>query len=251
MFSAIRSPGCCCCSPTTCWSRLAELGPWARVGQIVAPMLKPVFAVGFLAAAWTQERGGSPQVRAPVPRLSQQPLRAHSPRHRVSRRHHPGRPGDDARRRRQAHRNAFRRGKADAKRRMLGGQLQLAMLFGGVCALPTLFALWFAPALVVFEDAGAAAARWRRASARRSPTGARSRSMARWCSPSAACCRAWCCRSVSCSAIRSPACWRCSWSCRICSRSSPTLHISDYVSYRDVFHPDEPRIDVSHGAGNG
>ena len=41
---------------------------------------------------------------------------------------------------------------------LLGGQLQFAMLFGAVCALPTLFALWFAPALVVFEDAGAATA---------------------------------------------------------------------------------------------
>src|SRR3989442_52773 len=35
------------------------------------------------------------------------------------------------------------------------GRLQLAMLFGIACALPTLLALWFAPALVVFHDAGA------------------------------------------------------------------------------------------------
>jgi hypothetical protein len=28
------------------------------VGGFAAPLLKPVFAVGFLAAAWTQERGG-------------------------------------------------------------------------------------------------------------------------------------------------------------------------------------------------
>jgi uncharacterized membrane protein len=34
------------------------------------------------------------------------------------------------------------------------GRPQLAMLFGAACALPTLLALWFAPALVVFEDAG-------------------------------------------------------------------------------------------------
>ena len=33
------------------------------VGQIFAPILKPVFAVGFLAAAWAQERGGRPQLR--------------------------------------------------------------------------------------------------------------------------------------------------------------------------------------------
>jgi hypothetical protein len=30
------------------------------VGQLVWPLLKPVFAVGLLAAAWAQERGGAP-----------------------------------------------------------------------------------------------------------------------------------------------------------------------------------------------
>src|SRR6185369_3325704 len=33
------------------------------VGPFVAPMLKPVFAVGFLAAAWSQERGEAPAIR--------------------------------------------------------------------------------------------------------------------------------------------------------------------------------------------
>src|SRR5947207_8597333 len=33
------------------------------IGSLAAPLLKPVFAVGFLAAAWTQERGGVPAVR--------------------------------------------------------------------------------------------------------------------------------------------------------------------------------------------
>jgi hypothetical protein len=31
------------------------------VGQFAVPLLKPVFAVGFLAAAWAQERGGAPE----------------------------------------------------------------------------------------------------------------------------------------------------------------------------------------------
>jgi hypothetical protein len=38
---------------------------------------------------------------------------------------------------------------------LASGRVQLAMLFGAACALPTLLALWFAPALVVFDDAGA------------------------------------------------------------------------------------------------
>ena len=40
---------------------IAGLGPWAPIGQVIAGLLKPVFAVGFLAAAWTQERGGRPK----------------------------------------------------------------------------------------------------------------------------------------------------------------------------------------------
>src|SRR6185437_1190819 len=34
--------------------------PW--IGVFVAPVLKPVLSVGFLAAAWTQERGGKPSI---------------------------------------------------------------------------------------------------------------------------------------------------------------------------------------------
>jgi hypothetical protein len=37
-----------------------DVVPW--VGPFVAPLLKPVFAVGFLAAAWSQERGEPPAV---------------------------------------------------------------------------------------------------------------------------------------------------------------------------------------------
>ncbi|HEY8623611.1 MAG TPA: BPSS1780 family membrane protein, partial [Casimicrobiaceae bacterium] len=40
---------------------LLEFGPVQAVGQFVAPLLKPVFAVGFLAAAWSQERGIAPR----------------------------------------------------------------------------------------------------------------------------------------------------------------------------------------------
>jgi hypothetical protein len=37
-------------------------------------------------------------------------------------------------------------------------RVQLAMLFGALCALPTILALWWAPALVVFHDARTLAA---------------------------------------------------------------------------------------------
>ena len=40
------------------------------------PLLKPVFAVGLLAAAWTQERGGTAVGVAPVPGVSREPALA-------------------------------------------------------------------------------------------------------------------------------------------------------------------------------
>ena len=33
------------------------------VGPLAMMVLRPVFTVGFLAAAWTQERGGRPEIR--------------------------------------------------------------------------------------------------------------------------------------------------------------------------------------------
>src|SRR5271157_5206950 len=38
----------------------AQLGPWPA--KLAVAILKPVFVVGFLAAAWGQERGGKPQL---------------------------------------------------------------------------------------------------------------------------------------------------------------------------------------------
>lgn len=133
---------------------LTEFGPWASVGQFIAPLLRPVFAVGFLAAAWTQERGGVPKFEH-LFRGFRSNLRALLPLGVV-----------------------FLGGVLVAVRATAlvdGGQLialmsgaerpteatlssgrvQAAMLFGAACALPTLLATWFAPALVVFNDAGA------------------------------------------------------------------------------------------------
>ena len=40
---------------------VVDVVPW--IGVFIAPMIKPVLSVGFLAAAWTQERGGKPSLR--------------------------------------------------------------------------------------------------------------------------------------------------------------------------------------------
>ena len=127
------------------------------VGPLGWMALWPVFRVGLLAAAWTQERGGLPEIR-----------------------------------------HLFRGFQANiwslipigivlligmtlavlATGLIDGGELldgiagagksdevfapssrgEAAMLFGIICALPTLLAVWFAPALIVFQDCGAAQA---------------------------------------------------------------------------------------------
>ena len=122
-------------------------------------MLKPVFAVGFLAAAWTQERGGDARASRSCSAAFARNLWALLPLGVVLRRRHA-------------------RSRCAATALVDGGKL-LALLSGteprldearslaerasrrwlccssAPCALPTLLALWFAPALVVFQDAGA------------------------------------------------------------------------------------------------
>ena len=138
-----------------------DLLPW--IGVFLAPVVKPVLQVGFLAAAWTQERGGRPALRMLLRGFGAN-LGALLPLGIV-----------------------FVIGMSiaiGATALIDGGQLldmlygaapaadtdptaatrhvqetlgsprvQLAMAFGALCALPTLLALWWAPALVVFQDA--------------------------------------------------------------------------------------------------
>ena len=137
------------------------------VGVFLAPMLKPVLSVGFLAAAWSQERGGAPafpmlfrgfrtNVAALLP-LGLVFMLGISIALAATALVDGGQlldllygtpPADEA--------------PAAAARNLqqtLGnGRVQLAMLFGALCAAPTLLALWWAPALIVFQDARFSAA---------------------------------------------------------------------------------------------
>ena len=121
------------------------------IGVVAATLLKPVFAVGFLAAAWAQEKGEAPHlsrlfagfrsnVRALLPlgavyaagialalaissvmdggTLMRLVLFAEAPEGNV----------------------------------MAFPGIQGAMAMAALCAVPTLLALWFAPALIVFQD---------------------------------------------------------------------------------------------------
>jgi hypothetical protein len=208
------------------------------LGPFVAPMLKPVFAVGFLAAAWSQERGEPPAIRHLFAgfRANLGALLLLGVAFVV------GMTGAvvatwliDGGKLLDVMSGTLR-----VDETLLGStDVQMAMVFGALCALPVLLALWFAPALVVFQDcnAGNALATSLRAG------------MANW-------------RPIAVYALLLffyggvlPG-----FVAAIISALVPrdaaytvavmallpylallvaTLHISDYVSYRDVFHPDE------------
>jgi uncharacterized membrane protein len=123
------------------------------VGPLVIVLLRPVFAVGFLAAAWTQERGGSPKVRH-LFRGFQANLRALLPIGAVLI------VGTTL----SVLASALVDGGAlfdvittEAKpdeALIANPRLEAGMLFSAACGIPVLLAVWFAPALVVFQDCG-------------------------------------------------------------------------------------------------
>jgi hypothetical protein len=217
---------------------LLEFGPLQAVGQFIAPLLKPVFSVGFLAAAWSQERGIAPRFEH-LFRGFRSNLLALVPLGAVFL------VGitlaviatalvDDGRL------MALLSGEAKPTEEALAsGPVQLAMLFGVACAMPSLLALWFAPALVVFNDAGAGRAlgtSLRAAIANWRPIGVYciavfvlggvlpvfALSIAHLFSDAAA--------AVVALLVVVPYLFT----------FVAALHISDYVSYRDLFHADEP-----------
>jgi hypothetical protein len=134
------------------------------IGGLVALVLKPVFAVGFLAAAWTQERGGRPEVRAlfrgfranvwALVALGVVFVAGMTAAVAATAAIDGGRLFDVV-----ANPNPQDLDQDAAAKRLSDtlsdSQVELGMVFGALCAIPTLLALWWAPALVVFQDAGA------------------------------------------------------------------------------------------------
>jgi hypothetical protein len=162
-------------------------------GPLAMMVLRPVFTVGFLAAAWTQERGGMPQIRhlfrgfganvwalhpigivlilgTTLAVLSTALVDGGTLLEAIT---SNARPDEGL---------------------VINSRIESAMLMAILVALPTLLAIWFAPALVCSRTADRPG-RCSRACARRSPTGARSPST-RCCSSSAVpFCPAWRSRS--------------------------------------------------------
>jgi hypothetical protein len=221
---------------------LLEFGPLQAAGQFVAPLLKPVFSVGFLAAAWSQERGIAPRFEH-LFRGFRSNLLALVPLGAVFL------AGitlaviatalvDDGRL------IALVSGaEKPTEEALASGPVQLAMLFGVACAMPSLLALWFAPALVVFNDASAVRAlgtSLRAAIANWRPIGVYciavfvlggvlpvfALSIAHLFSDAAA--------AVVALLVVVPYLFT----------FVAALHISDYVSYRDLFHGDESPLEA-------
>ena len=130
------------------------LGPWPALGTLATWILKPVFAVGFLAAAWGQERGGKPAF-ADLFRGFRSNLWALLPLGLVFFAGMTLAVAATAVIDGGALIAWGSGGEEPSEELLASGRMQLALLFGFACALPTLLALWFAPALVVFHDAGA------------------------------------------------------------------------------------------------
>ena len=134
------------------WAITVLLSLVPYVGVAAATLLKPVFAVGFLAAAWSQERAEPPRLarlfdgfRSNI--LALLPLGAV---------YGGGIAAALAL-------SATMDGGALMRLVLFGDQgesatvmsapgIQSAMLLAALAALPTLLALWFAPALIVFQD---------------------------------------------------------------------------------------------------
>jgi hypothetical protein len=218
------------------------------VGVFLAPMLKPVLSVGFLAAAWSQERGGAPafpmlfrgfrtNVAALLPLglvfmvgisialaatalvdggllldlLYGAPTADETPA-----------------------------AAARSLQQTLGNpRVQLAMLFGALCAAPTILALWWAPALVVFQDARFSAAL----------RGSLRAALRNWRAVASYALAVFALGAILPAfvtvllAVLLPPPLNATLTAVIVlpyvAFFVATLHIADYVSYRDVFHADE------------
>ncbi len=152
MFSRARLPWLLLLLAYYAALALIDIVPF--IGQLAVPVLKPVFAVGFLAAAWAQERGGAPRVAQLFQGFKSNlwallPLGAFflvgiTVSILATQVVDGGRLLD------------VLSGREKLTEEMIrSGEIQLSMLFAALCALPTILALWFAPGLVVFQDANA------------------------------------------------------------------------------------------------
>lgn len=124
------------------------------VGPVAMMVLRPVFTVGFLAAAWTQERGGRPEVRH-LFRGFKANLWALIPIGCVLTIGTTLAVMSTALIDGGVLLEAITSNAKPDETLAANGRVEAAMLFAIGCALPVLLSIWFAPALVVFQGCGA------------------------------------------------------------------------------------------------
>ena len=215
------------------------IGPWAMT------IIKPVLAVGLLAAAWNQERGKSPELR-----LILQGFRANlwallpigvffvlgmTAAVFASSLVDGGKLIEFIT-------SSTAASEAEIAAALADPQLQFGMLFSALLSLPVLVSTWWAPALIVFQDAGPGTAlltSLRAAFANWKPLVVYGLGVFFYgvILPGLA---------VSALALVLPPAFG---QVVVLAALLPylmffaaTLHISDYVSYRDVFHADETLV---------
>ena len=132
------------------------------VGPYAISILKPVFAVGLLAAAWTQERGGTPQLnqlfqgfRANLGSLL--PIGIFFVVG-VTAAVFASSLVDGGKLLDLLSNASGTMTEEDFAAALADGSLQAGMLFSALLTIPVLIATWWAPALVVFQNAGAGTA---------------------------------------------------------------------------------------------
>lgn len=219
------------------------------LGQAVPMLFKPVFAVGFLAAAWAQERG-----RAPHPRDLFRGFRSNVAallgcglamilglvaavavasivsENRLM--------------------EIVSGAQAPSDELLRDPRLQLGLVAGALVALPVTLALWYAPALIVFQDANA-----------RPALGASLRAaLANWrpmlvyalavfvfgaILPVAALQLFFAIVPSGIATVVGQVLLAI-WGIMLAA----TLHVSDYVSYRDIFHAGETLAPLGPGSGH-
>lgn len=222
------------------------------VGPFAVFIVKPVLAVGMLAAAWNQERGGTPTMQQLFHGLRSNvwallaigvffvigmaiALQASAL--------------VDGGKLRDLTSGHTALTEEQARETFADPRLQLAMLFSALLAVPVLLATWWAPALVVFQDAGAGAALG--ASLRAAL--ANWRALATYVLSIFFFCLMLPMMLLTLLALLLPATILQVLVLLVMLPYSivltVTLHISDYVSYRDVFHANETLAPLSPGTG--
>ena len=215
---------------------LPYLGPYAMT------VLKPVFSVGLLAAAWTQERGGKPTLNQlfagfraniwsllPIGVFYVAGITAAVFASSLV----------DGGKLLDLMSNAGSLSEEQITAALAEGALEAGMLFSAVLAVPVLLATWWAPALVVFQNASAGAAlvtSLRAAIANWRPIGVYALLVFFYGGvvPTFA-------MLVIAAVVPEAAARPLALVVMLpyMFLFIATLHISDYVSYRDVFHPGE------------